>query len=238
LNYLLVEKGMLVNSLFHFPANMTFFSTSKKLEIADIPFISHTDKPTRREALEYYRRIADHHNLNIQYYEEVTSSTRSADHFLITSDKGSYQSSNVVVTTGFYDVPRLLNVPGEDLPKVKHYYDEAHPYVDQKVLVIGGANSACDIALETWQKGAHVTMAIRKPELYHKVKYWILPNIKNRIAEGSIPAYFDTTIKEIRKESVTLITPEGEKDIENDFVLTMTGYIPELMPECRPANYS
>jgi len=227
LNYLLVEKGMLVNSLFHFPANMTFFSTSKKLEIADIPFISHTDKPTRREALEYYRRIADHHNLNIQYYEEVTSSIRSADHFLITSDKGSYQSSNVVVTTGFYDVPRLLNVPGEDLPKVKHYYDEAHPYVDQKVLVIGGANSACDIALETWQKGAHVTMAIRKPELYHKVKYWILPNIKNRIAEGSIPAYFDTTIKEIRKESVTLITPEGEKDIENDFVLAMTGYIPD-----------
>ncbi len=227
LDYLILEKGVLVNSIFHFPSNMIFFSTSKKLEIADIPFISHSDKPTRREALEYYRRITESHDLNIHYYEEVDHVRKSDDCFCIHSNKAEYKARYVVVATGFYDKPRMLNIPGEDLPKVKHYYDEAHPYVGQKVLVIGAANSACDVALETWQKGAHVTMAIRESELYQKVKYWILPNIENRIKEGSIPAFFNTNVKEIRPEEVVLDTPDGEITLENDFVLAMTGYLPD-----------
>ncbi len=227
LHYLILEKGMLTNSIFHFPANMTFFSTSKKLEIADIPFISHTDKPTRREALEYYRRIIESYKLQIHFYEEVTSLAHEENIFNIVSSNAEYKATNVVVATGYYDKPSMLHVPGEGLTKVKHYYDEAHPYVGQKVLVVGAANSACDVALETWQKGAHVTMVIRGPELYKKVKYWILPNIQNRIAEGSIPAYFNTTIKEITSKTVILNTPQGEVTIENDFVLAMTGYLPD-----------
>ena len=227
LNYLILEKGVLTNSLFHFPANMTFFSTSKNLEIADIPFISHSDKPTRREALEYYRRIVESYELQIHYYEAVDHVNCEHGHFRVTTSKGSYTAKNIVVATGFYDVPRMLNVPGEELGKVKHYYDEAHPYVGQDILVVGAANSACDVALETWQKGANVTMAIRESELYEKVKYWILPNIKNRIAEGSIPAYFNTTVKEIHPGKVLLNTPEGLLEIKNDFVLAMTGYMPD-----------
>ena len=227
LSYLIIEKGVLVNSLFHFPSNMIFFSTSKNLEIVDIPFISHSDKPTRREALEYYRRITESYNLNILFYEEVLRLEKDEEAFIIFSDKNKYRAGNVVVATGFYDKPRMLDVPGEDLAKVKHYYDEAHPYVGQNILVVGAANSACDVALETWQKGANVTMAIRESELYKKVKYWILPNIENRIKEGSIPAYFNTTVKEIRPEEVVLQTPEGELVIPNDFVLAMTGYMPD-----------
>ncbi|MCL4113876.1 UNVERIFIED_CONTAM: hypothetical protein GTU68_028213 [Idotea baltica] len=219
---------MLVNSLYHFPANMTFFSTSKNLEIADIPFISHTDKPTRREALEYYRRIAESYALDVSLYETVISSSKNEDGlFHLSTNKKEYQAKNVVVSTGFYDVPRMLDVPGEDLKKVKHYYDEAHPYVGQNILVIGAANSACDVALETWQKGANVTLAVRGPELYDRVKYWILPNIKNRISEGSIPAYFNTSVKEITQKDVVLTTPEGELTLPNDFVLAMTGYKPD-----------
>ncbi len=227
LKYLIVEKGVLANSLFHFPANMTFFSTSKNLEIVDIPFISHTDKPTRRESLEYYRRIVESYNLNMHFYEAVESMMKSQDIFSIATSKSHYQAHNVVVATGFYDQPRMLNIPGEELPKVKHYYDEAHPYVDQNVLVIGAANSACDVALETWQKGANVTMAIRGSELYHRVKYWILPNIKNRIEEGSIPAYFNTQVIKITESTVELNTPDGLIELENDFVLAMTGYKPD-----------
>lgn len=226
LSYLIIEKGVLVNSLFYFPANMTFFSTSKNLEIVDIPFISHTDKPTRKEALEYYRRIVESYRLKVNFYEEVTGMDKE-DHFHITTSKSQYQSKNVVVATGFYDRPRMLGVPGEELPRVKHYYDEAHPYVGQKLLVIGAANSACDVALETWQKGADVTMAIRGSELHQKVKYWILPNIKNRIKEGSIKAYFNTQVQEIKPRAVDLITPNGPLTIENDFVLAMTGYLPD-----------
>ena len=229
LSYLIIEKGLLVNSIFHFPANMTFFSTSKNLEIVDIPFISHQDKPTRREALEYYRRIVESYGLNIHYYETVKGMKRNeGSEWVVTTSKGSYVAENVVVATGFFDTPRLLNVPGEDLPKVKHYYDEAHPYVDQNVLVVGGANSGCDVALETWQKGAKVTMAIRGEDLYEKVKYWILPNIKNRIKEGAIVAHFNTEVKEIKQGSVILYNKkDGLFEIENDFVLAMTGYKPD-----------
>ncbi len=230
LSYTIIEKGLLANSIFRFPANMTFFSTSKNLEIVDIPFISHQDKPTRREALEYYRRIVDSYELNIHFYEPVEMMQKhdADDKWSIFTSKREYITKSVVVATGFYDTPRLLNVKGEDLPKVKHYYDEAHPYVGQKILIIGGANSGCDVALETWQKGAEVTMAIREANLYEKVKYWILPNINNRIKEGEIMAHFSTVVKKIKPKSVILHNSErGEFEIENDFVLAMTGYKPD-----------
>ena len=225
-DYLILEKGVLVNSIFNFPANMTFFSTSLKLEIGDTPFISHSDKPTRREALEYYRRLLENYNLNIEFDIEVTKMTKSGGHYVIETGDQIFESKYVIIATGFYDHPNMMNVLGESLPKVKHYYDEVHHYIRKKVLVIGGANSACDVALECWQKGADVTMAIRGSELYQRVKYWILPNIENRIKEGSIKAHFNTIVKEIKPKSVILNTPDGEVEIENDFVLAMTGYSP------------
>lgn len=227
LNYIVLEKGVLVNSIYHFPINMTFFSTSRLLEIGETPFISHGEKPTRREALEYYRRISDSWKLNVQMYETVLGMQQQGEDYIIKTTKNEYQARSVIIATGFYDTPRLMNVPGEDLPKVKHYYDDAHVYMGQKVLVIGAANSACDVALETWQKGAEVTMAIREGEIYKGVKYWIRPNIENRIKEGSIKAYFHTIVKEIRPKEVVLEGPEGELTIENDFVLAMTGYQPD-----------
>ncbi|MDF1697154.1 MAG: YpdA family putative bacillithiol disulfide reductase [Saprospiraceae bacterium] len=226
LNYVVLEKGVLVNSIFHFPANMTFFSTSKKLEIAGVPFISHSDKPTRREALEYYRRLMESYNLAIDFDMQVLGMHKKDGHYSISTSEGEYHTKYVIVATGFYDKPNLMGVPGENLPKVKHYYDEVHHYIRKKVMVVGGANSACDVALECWQKGADVTMAVRGSELYQRVKYWILPNIENRIKEGSIQAHFNTTIKEILPKSVILNTPEGEKTIYNDYVLAMTGYSP------------
>jgi thioredoxin reductase (NADPH) len=227
LNYLVLEKGVLANSIYQFPVNMTFFSTSRKLEIGDTPFISHTDKPTRKEALEYYRRLQQAYRLNIHLYEPVRSMAPVGEEgYEVTTSKATYRTAKVVVATGFYDTPRMLGVPGEDLPKVKHYYDDAHPYVGQKVLVIGAANSACDVALETYQKGADVTMAVRSSELYPKVKYWIKPNVENRIAEGSIKAYFNTNVKAIYQDRVDLAGPDGAFTIPNDFVLAMTGYEP------------
>lgn len=226
LNYLIVEKGVLVNSLFHFPANMTFFSTSKLLEIGEIPFISHTEKPTRKEALEYYRRLTSSYELNVNLYEEVQRLVKEENGYSVITNKSSYMTRAVIVATGFYDTVRELNVKGENLPKVKHYYDEAHHYINQKVLVIGAANSACDVALETWQKGAQVTMAIRKEKLYDRVKYWILPNIQNRIKEGSITAHFNTEVMEIRENEVDLKKDGKVFTIENDWVLAMTGYKP------------
>lgn len=226
LSYIVLEKGVLVNSLYNFPTNMTFFSTSNLLEIGGVPFIAHNDKPTRREALEYFRRVQESWNLDIKLYTEVKSMSHDGEVYQILTTKGTFEASNVIVATGFYDTARKLNIPGEDLKKVKHFYDDPHPYVDQKVLVIGAANSACDVALETYYKGAEVTMAIREAEIYPKVKYWIRPNIENRIKEGSIKAYFNTTVKEIRPHEVVLQTPEGEVTLENDFVLAMTGYMP------------
>lgn len=229
LEYLVLEKGVLVNSIFNFPANMTFFSTSLKLEIGDTPFISHVEKPTRKEALEYYRRVMAGWKLNVKLYEPVKNLERQADGFYeVKTKKNEYHSHSVVVATGFYDTPRMMNVPGENLPKVKHFYDEAHHYIGQKVLVVGAANSACDVALETWMKGAEVTMAVREEKIYEKVKYWIRPNIENRIKEGSIAAYFNSTVKEIRAHEVVLNTPDGEVVLENDFVLAMTGYQPDF----------
>lgn len=228
LNYLILEKGLLVNSIYNFPTNMTFFSTSKKLEVADVPFISHTEKPTRKEALEYYRRLTDNYKLNIQFRKTVKTISNQDEVFTFKTDSGeSYQSKAVVLALGFYDTPRTLDVPGKNLTKVKHYYDDSHPYIGMNLLVVGGGNSACDVALETWSHGANVTMAVRDKELYQGVKYWILPNITNRIKEGSIPAYYNSTIKEIREKEVVLNTPDGEVTLANDYVFAMIGYKPD-----------
>ena len=189
LDYLILEKGSLVNSIYHYPANMTFFSTSERLEIGGVPFVSNNPKPTRAEALEYYRRVTTSYQLNIHLYEAVKSVTNTAGIFTITSSKDVYTAKNIIIATGFYDIPYLLNVPGEDLPKVTHYYKEPHPYAFQKVLVVGAQNSSVDAALETWRKGAEVTMVIRKEDIGARVKYWVRPDIINRIREGSIKAY-------------------------------------------------
>lgn len=228
LNYLILEKGTLVNSLFHYPVNMTFFSTSERLELANVPFVSINKRPTRNEALEYYRRIVTAFDLNIRLFEEVKQVKKIKNNFRIESSKDTYQSRFVIIATGFYDIPYLLHVKGEKLKKVKHYYDDPHFYAFQKVLVIGAANSAVDAALETWRKGAEVTMVVRGKAISDRVKYWVKPDIENRIKEGSIKAYFSSKIKEIREKEVDIETPEGIVTIANDWVLAMTGYQPNI----------
>ncbi len=224
----IIEKGCLVNSLYHYPVNMTFFSTSERLEIGDIPFVSHGPKPTRSEALEYYRRVAEYFELPIHLYEEVLSLEGTDGNFTLKTDKGEYQAHKIVVATGFYGTPNLMNVPGEDLPKVKHYYKEPHSYAWQNVLVVGAGNSAVDVALECFRVNAHVTMAVREGGIKPTVKYWVKPNIENRIKFGEVKAYFNTTVKEIREKEVVLNTPDGDLILENDYVLAMTGYHPNL----------
>jgi len=229
LSYLIIDKGTLVNSLYHYPMNMTFFSTSDKLEIGDIPFISHNSKPTRSEALEYYRRVASHWKLNIKLYEEVTHIKNVQQVFELTTCKGSYAAKNLIIATGFYDRPFLLGVPGEDLPKVKHYYSEPHPYFGMDLVVVGAANSAVDVALETYRKGAKsVTMIIREKQIGENVKYWARPDIVNRIEEGSIKAYFEAEIESITEDKVVFKDALGVYQIQNDFVLAMTGYEPNF----------
>jgi len=228
LDYVVLEKGALTNSLFNYPLNMSFFSTSEKLEIDHIPFISTNPKPNRNEALEYYRRVATSNTLAINLYEEVLSITKASDVFLVNSNKQEYRAKKVVIATGFYDLPKLLNVPGEDLPKVSHYYKEAHPYTLQNVIIVGASNSAVDAALEIWQKGGHVTMVVRGEAIGERVKYWVRPNIINRIKEGSIKAYFNSEISEIKDQEVIIKTPDGTEKINNDFVLALTGYQPNF----------
>ncbi|HAH50001.1 MAG TPA: YpdA family putative bacillithiol disulfide reductase [Balneola sp.] len=222
----IIEKGCLVNSLFNYPTNMTFFSTSDRLEIGDVPFISHGPKPTRSEALEYYRRVAESFELPIQLYETVESLEGVDGDFTVTTSKDVYKAKKVVVSTGFYGSANMMNVPGEELPKVKHYYDEPHPYAWQKVLVVGGGNSAVDAALECYRAGAEVSVAVKYDTIKPSVKYWVKPDIENRIKNDEITGYFNTELKEIREKEVVLNTPDGEKVIENDFVLAMTGYHP------------
>ncbi|MEN8798309.1 MAG: YpdA family putative bacillithiol disulfide reductase [Flavobacteriaceae bacterium] len=228
LKYLIIEKGTIVNSLFNYPVNMQFFSSSERLEIDDIPFISKEAKPRRNESLEYYRRIVTSNKLNIKLFEEVEDIEKQDDKFLIQTDKNKYSTSNVIVATGFYDLPNLLDIPGEDLPKVSHYYKDPHYYASQKLAVIGASNSAVDAAIECWRKGAEVTMIIREPEIGNRVKYWVRPDIINRIEEGSIKAYFNSNVKEISKEAIKVETPDGIIDLENDFVLALTGYMPNF----------
>lgn len=228
MSYVVIDKGCLVNSLYNYPLNMTFFSTSDKLEIGDVPFISHGNKPNRFESLEYYRRTASSWDLNVKLYEEIKEVKKNQEVFTVSSSKGIYESKAIIMATGFYDLPYMMNVPGEELPKVRHYYDEPHPYYKQKVIVVGAANSAVDVALETYRKDAEVTMVVRESELTKSVKYWVKPDIENRIKEGSIGAYFNSEITAIRENEVDIITPEGPLTIENNFVLAMTGYKPNF----------
>jgi thioredoxin reductase (NADPH) len=229
LSYVIVEKGALVNSLYNYPVFMTFFSTSQKLEIGGVPFVSISPKPNRNEAVEYYRRVAEKFSLQINLFEPVQSVEKGADgKFEVTTTKRKYKVKNVVIATGFYDVPLMMNVPGEDLPKVTHYYKDPHLYAFQDVVVVGANNSGVDAALETYRKGARVTLIVRGPELGPNVKYWVRPDIENRIKEGEITAYFNAEVVSIQEDSVTISTKESTFTIANDFVLAMTGYQPDF----------
>lgn len=228
LNYLILEKGCLVNSLYNYPLNMTFFSTSEKLEIGGVPFVSNNAKPMRPEALEYYRRIASSASLNIQLQETVKSITPSGNRYGIETSISNYLTTHVVIAIGFYDIPVMMNVPGENLSKVFHYYRDPHFFAMQKVAVVGASNSAVDAALETYRKGANVTMIVRGEEIGRRVKYWVRPDIDNRIKEGSIKAYFQSKLLAIREKEIDLLTPAGAITLENDYVIAMTGYQPNL----------
>ncbi len=229
LSYIIIEKGALVNSLYHYPETMTFFSTSEKLELDHIPFISKNPKPTKQEALEYYRRVATSNQINIRLFEEVKSIEHHDQFIEVNTNKTSYATHNIVVATGFYDIPNKLGVKGEDLDKVKHYYKDPHYYAMQNVVVVGASNSAVDAALETYRKGAHVSMIIRGSEIGQRVKYWVRPDIINRIEEGSIKAYFNSEITEITQSEVVFRNNKGkETSITNDFVLALTGYKPNF----------
>lgn len=229
--YVILEKGTLVNSLYHYPANMTFFSTSERLEIGGVPFVSNNAKPARSEALEYYRRVAESEQLNLHLFEtvlDIQADESGASRFLILTNKGRYLAQNLALATGFYDIPNRLGIEGEDLPKVTHYYKEPHPYYRQKVVVVGANNSAVDAALETWRKGADVTMVVREADIGQRVKYWARPDIVNRIKEGSIKAFFQSELRAIRPSEVDIQTPEGLVTMENDFVIAATGYQPNF----------
>jgi thioredoxin reductase (NADPH) len=228
----LIDKGCVVNSLYNYPTNMVFFTTPELLEIGDIPMTSLNEKPVRPEALKYYRRVAEHYKLDIRQYQRVERVAGEDGAFIThaVDQHGcpqQYLSKKAILSTGYYDVPNMLDVPGEDLTKVIHYYKEAHPYYNHDVLVVGARNSACIAALELWWTGARVTMVIRGGEIAKQVKYWIKPNIENRIKNGEIPAHFHSQVVEIGERSVRIATPDGEKEIPNDFVFAMTGYRPD-----------
>ena len=225
---MILEKGCLTNSLYHYPTHMTFFTTPELLEIGDIPMTSLNEKPTRTEALKYYRRVADHYKLDIHQYELVESVSGEDNAFEVKTSLAIYSAKKVIISTGYYDVPNMLNVPGEHLDKVIHYYKEPHPYYNHDVMVIGAKNSAAIAALELYWTGARVTLVHRGAEIHKHVKYWIKPNIENRIKNGEVKAYFNSHVVEIRPRSVVLDTPEGRVEVKNDFVLAMIGYSPDM----------
>jgi thioredoxin reductase (NADPH) len=253
----MVDKGCLVNSLFHYPANMVFFTTPELLEIGDIPFTTANQKPNRSEALEYYRNVAQHYRLDVRQYQRVASVTGYDGAFRIETQDlhghdHEYVARKIVVATGYYDRPNYLGIPGEDLPKVMHYYKDPHPYFDMDVLIIGAKNSASIAALELWRRGSRVTMVHRGADIHRNVKYWIKPDIENRIKNGEVTAYFNSYVLEIRPEEVRLKTPEGERVLKNDFVFALTGYHPdyeflesvgieltrpEMRPVCDPLTF-
>lgn len=229
LKYLIIEKGTIVNSLYNYPLYMRFFSTAERLEIGGIPFISTAPKPGRQEALEYYQGIARQKQIHINLYEKVVRISKFSELFEVGTSKSEYLAKNIIIATGFYDIPNLMNIPGEELPKVKHYYTEPYPYAKQKIVVVGASNSAVDAALETYRKGAEVTMIIKGDRISDRVKYWVKPDIENRIAEGSIQAYFNSELIEIKEDTVIFKNSEDEiQEIKNDFVLAMTGYLPDF----------
>lgn len=230
LNYLLIEKGCLVNSIFHFPTDLIFFSTADLLEIGDVPFVLSSPKPKRLDALNYYRRVAQHWDLRVNLYETVLSVSGEKDEFQIeTNREGKYRSKNIVLATGQYDFPNLMGIPGENLSKVNHYFTEGHPYFKKNVAVIGGKNSAVETALDLYHHGANVTLIHRGETFGKSVKYWILPDIENRIKEGKIQAHFKTEVLQIKEDRIVVKNAAGEVwDIDNDFVFAMTGYRPNI----------
>jgi thioredoxin reductase (NADPH) len=233
LRVVLVDKGCLCNSIFHYPSNMTFFTTPELLEIGDLPFSSPNQKPTRNEALEYYRKAADHYALDIRQYVTVQRVAGEDNDFSITAVNRfdrlrTFTAKKLIIATGYYDLPNFLDIPGEELPKVKHYYDDPHPFYDTDVLVIGGKNSAAIAALDLWRHGARVTLVHRGPAMHRHVKYWILPDINNRIKSGEVEAFFDSRVAAIHEDSVDLATPDGPRAVRNDFVFALTGYHPDF----------
>jgi thioredoxin reductase (NADPH) len=253
---LIIDKGCVVNSLYHYPNNMVFFTTPELLEIGDVPFTTSLAKPTRLEALEYYRRVAEHFQLHIRQYEWVKTITGEDRNFRVTTtDRQSaihdYRARKIVLATGYYDLANQLDIPGEDLDKVFHYYREPHPYYDTDVVVIGGKNSAAEAALDLWRHGARVTLVHRGPQMHEHVKYWVRPDIENRIKAGEIGAHFNSTVQEIGGDYVALQTPSGPLHLKNDFVFALTGYHPDydflrsvgielsseqMRPVCDPEN--
>ncbi len=233
LDVVLFDKGCIVNSIYHYPINLVFFTTPELLEIGDIPMTSLNEKPGRTEGLKYYRRVADHYKLNVHQYERVLGFDGSDGDFDVhtetaDSQRHSYRARKIILASGYYDIPNRLGVPGEELDKVIHYYREAHPYYNQDILIVGAKNSACIAALELFWTGARVTMVHRGPGISNNVKYWIKPNIENRIKCGEVTAYFHSSVKEIRQHDVVLTTPDGELTLKNDFVFAMTGYRPDF----------
>ena len=253
----LLDKGCLVNSLFHYPANMVFFTTPELLEIGDIPFTTANQKPNRNEALEYYRNVAQHYGLDVRQYQRVMAVTGHDGDFRVQARDSNghpheYSVRKIVVATGYYDLPNYLGIPGEELGKVLHYYREPHPYFDMDVLIVGAKNSAAIAALELWRRGVRVTMVHRGPEIHRNVKYWIKPDIENRIKNGEVTAYFNSCVLEIRSDRVRIRTPQGERTLKNDFVFALTGYHPdyefleslgieltrpEMRPVCDPGTF-
>ena len=229
----LIEKGCLVNSIFHYPANMVFFTTPELLEIGDIPFSTAHQKPNRQEALEYYRNVAQHYKLDVRQYQRVLKISGGDGAFMLSTEDAhkrghDYHARKIVLATGYYDLPNVMNVPGEGLSKVFHYYQEPHPFYDTDVVIVGAKNSAAIAALELWRRGARVTMVHRGPGIHGNVKYWIKPDIENRIKAGEVKAFFNSTVCKISEDHVTIRTPEGEKQLENDFVFALTGYHPDF----------
>lgn len=228
LSYLIFDKGPLVNSIYNYPLNMTFFSTSEKLEIGGVPFVSHHPKPTRNEALEYYRRVAQKFSLKLRLFEGVVQINKERDGFSVRTEKAMYHAQKIVVATGFYDLPHKLGIPGEEGSKVMHYYREPHPFFGQQVAVIGASNSAVDAALECYRKGAEVTMVVRGSQIGERVKYWVKPDIENRIKEGAIKAFFNAEVERIETDAIYIKTANKRKKLPNDFVLALTGYEPNF----------
>ena len=233
LSVILLEKGCLVNSLYHYPPHMTFFTTPELLEIGNLPMTSIREKPTRTEALKYYRRVTQHYRLDVRQYERADRMEGQDGDFRVWTTRrggrtGCHQARKIILATGYYDLANRLNIPGEELPKVLHYYHEPHPYYDMDVAVIGGKNSAAIAALELFWTGARVTLIHRQAELSSSIKYWIKPNIENRLKSGEIAGFLDTTVEEITEDCLRVRTPEGEKWLPNDFVFALIGYHPDL----------